>query len=265
MATIITGQLILTGSRAEESSINFKNLSTGSSAANILIYNIDSGQITYTSSAAIGGGNGGTPGGSDTQIQYNVNGTTFGAAATFTYDYNLSSLQQGEGNIATGEFSHAQGTTTEASGTAAHAEGSNTIASGSFSHAEGSTTQAIGIGSHAEGSETIALGDYSHTEGNFTIASGSYQTVVGSYNLENNYTSLFIVGGGSGVGKAQGRIDAFTVDVAPDSLACTIMIPTNDDNLLAGSDFKTGSMYFSPGKNMLFIYNGVTWKKVTLT
>jgi hypothetical protein len=118
------------------------------------------------------------------------------------------SLIQGlEGNIATGEYSHAEGDNTQAiglyshaegqqtqaygdhshtegrntiaSGSYSHAEGQNTIASGSYSHAEGSSVKAIGEWSHAEGDFTQAKGDYSHAEGNRTIASGSHSHAEG--------------------------------------------------------------------------------------
>jgi hypothetical protein len=87
-----------------------------------------------------------------------------------------------EGNIATGEQSHA--------------EGSITQAVGNYSHAEGDFTQAIGDYSHAEGQETIASGAYSHAEGYQTIALGQRQHVTGQYNFVSPVQSAFIVGNG---------------------------------------------------------------------
>ena len=101
------------------------------------------------------------------------------------------------GNKATGNYSHAEGTSTKAVGNYSHAEGSNTKASGTSSHAEGATTTASGDYSHAEGSNTIAEGDYSHAEGCqtktlnpgshaeglCTIAKGNYSHVEGSYSV----------------------------------------------------------------------------------
>jgi hypothetical protein len=86
-------------------------------------------------------------------------------------------------NIASGEFSHA--------------EGSNTQATGRRAHAEGAWTRATGNSSHAEGNEAKAHGDYSHAEGLGTIASQKYQHVQGRYNkedTENKY--IHIVGNG---------------------------------------------------------------------
>ncbi len=94
------------------------------------------------------------------------------------------SLIQGlEGNIATGENSHA--------------EGSITKAIGNYSHAEGDNTQAKGDYSHAEGQETIASGSYSHAEGYQTIALANHQHVQGQYNAVSSVPSAFIVGNGT--------------------------------------------------------------------
>jgi len=56
MATIIPGQFILSASVNESASVNFVGLPTASSLTNVLVYNSASGQISYTSSAAVGGG-----------------------------------------------------------------------------------------------------------------------------------------------------------------------------------------------------------------
>ena len=88
-----------------------------------------------------------------------------------------------EGNIATGEQSHA--------------EGSITKAIGNYSHAEGDFTEAKGDYSHAEGQNTIASGSYSHAEGNWTIALGNHQHVQGQYNAVSSVPYAFIVGNGT--------------------------------------------------------------------
>jgi len=94
------------------------------------------------------------------------------------------SLIQGlEGNIATGENSHA--------------EGSITKAIGNYSHAEGDYTQAKGDYSHAEGQETIASGSYSHAEGYQTIALANHQHVQGQWNAASSVPAAFIVGNGT--------------------------------------------------------------------
>jgi hypothetical protein len=243
-----------------------------SGSNHVLTYNTSTGLVTYTASSAIGGGGSGStsPGGSNTQIQYNANGT-FAGTSSFAFIYNSQSLQQGnrvtasglfshaegELSIASGSYSHAEGGATLAIGPASHAEGASAQAIGTYSHAEGYDTRAIGQFSHAEGYETVAIGDSSHAGGRNTIASGSTiiegQTVFGSFNAQNNTSSIFIVG--IGLNEID-RKDGFTVDV--DLLGSgSIKIPTNAAN---PSSPKAGTMYFNTGNNKLYIYNGTTWK-----
>ena len=70
-----------------------------------------------------------------------------------------------EQNIATGQYSHAEGSYTKAMGDNSHAEGTQTIVSGNGAHAEGCATEASGNMSHAEGYHTVAFGNASHAEG----------------------------------------------------------------------------------------------------
>ena len=107
----------------------------------------------------------------------------FNDNATRTYSTSGSPTA---GNVATGEYSHAEGNTTtatgrcshaegklaQASGENSHAEGWKTVASGLKSHAEGDASAASETGAHAEGIETKASGAASHAEGRFSIASG---------------------------------------------------------------------------------------------
>ena len=86
---------------------------------------------------------------------------------------------EGENTTASREASHAEGEYTTASGIASHAECNNTIASGNDSHAEGSNTTASGNDSHAEGYHTTAGGQSSHAEGRDTKASGYYSHTEG--------------------------------------------------------------------------------------
>ena len=117
----------------------------------------------------------------------NIDTSSFATTGSNRFNGNQTitgSLIQGlEGNIATGENSHA--------------EGSITKAIGDYSHAEGDFTQAIGNYSHAEGQNTIALGGYSHAEGNNTITSASWQHVQGQWNVTSSVPAAFIVGNGT--------------------------------------------------------------------
>jgi hypothetical protein len=121
---------------------------------------------------------------SSTQVlNYNVFATTGSNVFVGTQIITGSLIHGLEGNIATGDNSHA--------------EGSITKAIGNYSHAEGDNTQAKGDYSHAEGQETIASGSYSHAEGYQTIALGNHQHVQGQYNATSSVPSAFIVGNGT--------------------------------------------------------------------
>ena len=74
-----------------------------------------------------------------------------------------------ENNVATGEFSHAEGYNTTASGHSAHSEGNNTIAIGKASHSEGWFTNVDADDGHAEGHTTSVRAKHGHAEGYGTI------------------------------------------------------------------------------------------------
>ena len=78
-------------------------------------------------------------------------------------------------NVATGDYSHAEGYGTTASGMYSHAEGYGTTARGNFTHAEGYGTTASGM--------------YSHAEGFITIANSYAQTVIGHRNTPESNPS----------------------------------------------------------------------------
>ena len=138
-----------------------------------------------------------------------------------------------QGNVASGEFSHAEGTKTTAVGFVSHAEGYRTKTVGYASHAEGQKTTASNVAAHAEGSDTTASGKAAHAEGSDTTASGNnshaggystkanaYQFVTGKYNTDKTGctndndqsvdNSIFIIGYGTATTKA----NAFRVTAA---------------------------------------------------
>lgn len=59
------------------------------------------------------------------------------------------------------------------------------IATGNYSHAEGQNTVANGQASHVEGYKNVADGFDTHAEGYYTVASGDVQHVEGRYNIED--------------------------------------------------------------------------------
>ena len=97
------------------------------------ILNWQSGSFTGTASYATQalsaswapGGGGGSPGGSNTTIQFN-NAGAFGGEQSFTYSTGSKSIAQGNANSAIGRYSHAEGEGTTANGYASHAEGVST-------------------------------------------------------------------------------------------------------------------------------------------
>jgi hypothetical protein len=139
--------------------------------------NAVSSSYALTASYAMNGG--GTP----------INTSSFATTGSNNFNGNQTitgSLIQGlEGNTATGEHSHA--------------EGSITKATGDYSHAEGDFTEAIGNYSHAEGQNTMTLmsAQYSHAEGNNTIAAANHQHVQGQWNTTSSIPAAFIVGNGT--------------------------------------------------------------------
>ena len=106
---------------------------------------------------------------SGTTVKAGTNAEIFNDYRTRTFN---DSGSVSAGNIASGNYSHAEGIMTTASGNYSHAEGGMTTASGNYSHAEGYSKIASGAYSHAEGCMTIASGNQSHAEGGYTTASG---------------------------------------------------------------------------------------------
>lgn len=132
---------------------------------------------------------------------------TAGTNAEIFNDYRDRTYHNGspyQGNVATGNYSHAEGTKTTASGSASHTEGVRTTASGQCSHAEGYWTYATGSYSHAEGYQTKAQGSNSHAGGYGTIAN-AHQFVHGRYNtaymaptsITDTTGTLFMIGNGT--------------------------------------------------------------------
>ena len=94
-------------------------------------------------------------------------------------------------NIASGAYSHVEGSNSTASGDRSHAEGYYSTASGSYSHTEGQNCYARKISSHAEGTNTDAKENYSHTEGFYTIANNQSEHASGQYNVSSKASTTF--------------------------------------------------------------------------
>ena len=99
---------------------------------------------------------------------------------------NANAHAEGAGTTASGIASHSEGYYSTASGTVSHAEGYQTTATKTASHAEGQNTKAIGSVSHAEGYNTIASASYSHAEGSQSVASGQSSHAEGTQTQATN-------------------------------------------------------------------------------
>ncbi len=175
-----------------------------------------------------------------------------------TTSTGLLSYSRGSNSLSLGDYSFANGINVTSSGYASHAEGFNSVAVGTVSHAEGRENTSLGDYSHVGGYQSVSYGIYSNAHGWNVVASGSNQTVFGSHNARNNTSSLFIVGGGSSAGSA--FQDAFSIEQEVTGTGvnlCHIVLPTN---ITHPANPKTGSTYFNPTTNLLYIYNGTSWK-----
>ena len=120
-----------------------------------------------------------------------------GIAETTSWDdanIGVSSTAFGQGNIASGQNSYAEGIQVTASGDGSHAEGYLSEASGAYSHAEGSFTKSSAYYSHSQGVQTTASGYCSHAGGASTIASGNY-SFIHSYLSDVSGAGSIVLGG----------------------------------------------------------------------
>jgi hypothetical protein len=137
------------------------------------------------------------------------------AEGWFTSASGMASHAEGNGSKVLAFAAHAEGLSTYNIGYGAHTEGAISSASGQYSHAEGVNTKTLGIGSNTKGFWSIAYGTASMAWGVGVIASGSFATgsditgsisevtssgvpqiAIGKWNLQNNTSSLFVIGNG---------------------------------------------------------------------
>ena len=188
----------------------------------------------------------------DVEVWYtNTGGTNVSLNSSRSNRQNVASgaFSHAEGShaLASGRNAHAEGMTTTASGTGSHAEGMNNSASGEYSHVEGAQNTAYGAYSHAEGYTVNALGMYSHAEGHGTTASSHSQHVAGKWNVVDSLdTYAVIIGNGTGT---NARSNALTLDWT--------------GNLIVAGDFTNGSSKTLNGVNSSI--NSVVTKSVAIT
>ena len=213
---------------------------------------------------------------------YIVSGTGNFANKFNALDINVASGNyshaEGYHTTATKTGSHAEGIGTTASGNDSHAEGGGTTASGNDSHAEGYDTEATGAQSHSEGYRTTASGSDSHAEGMYTVATHRSQHVFGEYNIAEQSTVpdargnyIEIVGNGApGAPRSNARtLDWQGNEVLAGGLTCggnIIASGTNINEALGRTQGFSGVRFRVTGGNLQVCIDGTgaMWKTITL-
>ena len=116
-----------------------------------------------------------------------------------------------ERNIASGKFSHAEGTDTLTTGIGSHAEGFGTASYAKGSHAEGEMSKSTARCSHSEGYNTYSDSLASHSEGLLTVARSDGQHVQGRANIldtSNRYAHII----GNGIVKYDENTDSYSIE-----------------------------------------------------
>jgi hypothetical protein len=160
------------------------------STASYVLNSISSSFATTASYAlsaswAPSSGGGGTPAGSDTNIQFN-NAGVFGADSSLKYISGTRSLEQGRNVTGSGAYSHAEGENTVTIGDSSHAEGYFVTSSGGHSHAEGYKTNTGTYGYHSSyiNSGVIKLDSI---YGNVTAEFVSSEIIINDSDYDYNY------------------------------------------------------------------------------
>jgi hypothetical protein len=153
---ITSGNVLTSGIVSSTGNITGGNILTGgliSVTGNVLTGNILAGAYYYANGVVFsGGGGGGTPGGVNTQIQYNNNGV-FGGAAPFTFNNTTNAL------ATTGTFSSTGNIT-----------GGNILTSGAISTSS-TVTAASTVGGVITGTSVSVSGNI--TSGNLSVGTGT--------------------------------------------------------------------------------------------
>ena len=105
------------------------------------------------------------------------------------YEIGKYSTALGYNVIASGKYSHAEGSSTTASGEYSYVSGYNSEASGKYSHAEGASCKATNEYSYAVGYKSKANAKYAHAEGNSVSATGQSSHAEGEYTGTNGVAS----------------------------------------------------------------------------
>lgn len=140
------------------------------------------------------------------------------------------SLSNGDANIASGLYSHAEGQSTNAIGTGSHAEGLATIASGSYQHVQGQYNIAL----PAQSAFIVGNGTSISSRSNLIFAAGSQVEITGSLVVTAGIT-------GSLFGTASYATQALSASYAPGGAGAPAF-PYTGSAIISGSLELTGSL-----------------------
>ena len=211
----------------------------------------------------------------DKAIQFN-SGSTFSGSANFLYVYVSNSLQQGDGVLTPGQYSHAEGYQTiagggnyshaegyqsTASGLASHAEGYQTYTEVQYAHAQGYQTRtgplgiaafAAGANSFADGVYAIAMGQNATASnavaiaiGSGVVANDSSQTALGQFNRTGSGDN-FMIGNGA---DNSNRHNALGINTTRTYISGSFLLPdlsNSDTGYVVSYDTATKQLYYIP-------------------
>jgi hypothetical protein len=135
--------------------------------------------------------------------------------------------------------------------------GNGVIAEGYGSHAEGFSTKSTGNYSHAEGYSTIASGHYQHVQGQYNLSSSAQSAfIVGNGTADNARSNLVFASGSqfqiTGSLQVTGGITGSVFGTSSNSLTASYVNPLNQTVQItgslniSGSETLTGYMQFMP-------------------
>lgn len=154
-------------------------------------------------------------------------------------------------NIASGDYSHAEGRLTQAIGDYSHVEGFGGYASGDYSHVEGNGSNAHGQASHAEGSSTIATGDYSHAGGNNSQSNGIASFVHGQNSHANGNTTIVLGANITGSTDNTTYVDFLNIKSIPSGTSVNNLGFDANGNVIVGTTGGTNFWSASTGTNAI--------------
>ena len=128
-----------------------------------------------------------------------------------------------EDNIATGEFSHSEGSKTEAISAFSHAQGQNTKAKGQASNAGGELSEANHRCSDAVGYYLKTGADFQTVRGEYNKISEDALFIVGNGTSENNRKNAFEV-------KVDGSAEVQTMGTTDNSVATKAYVDSHSSN-----------------------------------